>query len=445
MAHNIQSIYNQYFDFVGDTESPLIYHRWCFIGTVAAALARNVHLSFGHKRLYPNLYLMLIGDPGARKSTAIEISKDLLSATGFKHFSSSRTSAEKFIADLEESSLENLSEFSQAFIAADEFSDFIGAQNYSFISLLTKLFDSPEVYSHRLKNSKSVNLVAPTVNILGGNTHAGFALSFPPEIIHTGLLSRLLLVYSEKKKTRITWPTPGADKARKAMYEFIGDLRTLFTGEITLSGGAMAAIDAIYQKYEEHPDSRFSHYSSRRQTHLLKLCTVMAAMERKLVLDESHVVWANTLLSSIEDRFSQAIGEFGKSKNSEVSSKIMNALHNSEIPLTAIDLWKVVQSDLENVQALTQLISGLHQAGKIVRGGAGFLPAKHLAKTLPFCDFSLLSKEERPLTKEDMQAAAQKHNLEDKIIEELGNAAGVSGSGSKVTPIGAAKKLPDSI
>ncbi len=412
----IKDVFDNYFNHVGEGEVPAIFHRWAFISIVCAAVGRKIHINFGHKNIYPNIYVMFIGDPGTRKSWSIDLASMLLAETGFNKFSNGRTSAEQFAHDLEAASMENMEDYSQRFVNADEFLDFSGSHNNNFISMFTKLFDSPGVYPHRYKNSAAINIIAPFVNILGGCTHATFSMTFPPEIIHTGFLSRLLLVHSEKKKGKITLPLGGTKDSHDRLKMLLTELQTVFEGEIKVSAKAFTAIDTIYHSFEDLSDARFSHYCSRRQTHLLKLCCLMAAMEQKTILSESHVVWANTLLSSIEDRFSQALGEFGKSKHSEVASKFMNALFAAEKPLTAIELWKVVQNDMDSLQDLTKLITGLQTAGKIVRAANGFLPSKHLSQNLPFVDFSLLTKEERPMTKKDLEMAAMENK---KVAEEL--------------------------
>ena len=87
--------FDQYLDYTKDTEACSIYHRWCSIISISALLARNVYLKFGHFTVYPNIYGMLIGEPGARKTTAIKIAKELLRQTGYHTFAPNKTSKEK--------------------------------------------------------------------------------------------------------------------------------------------------------------------------------------------------------------------------------------------------------------------------------------------------------------------------------------------------------------
>lgn len=392
----IKEFFDLYFSYIGESEAPIIYHRWSILGTLSAILARNVWLKFGQGAIYPNLYLFLIGEPGARKSTAIGASRKAIKSTGFNLLSAARTSPEKFICDLEENGLREGGNCSQIFIAEDEFLDFIGKQNENFISLLTKLSDNHDNFPYRLKNSTSVDVYAPTISILGGCTHATFSEAFPPGIINTGLLSRMLLIYSEKTRKKITWPTGASTETKNALGERLKELRLFHSGQISITPDANKIIDDIYQSFQDLEDPRFAHYCSRRHDNLLKICIIMASIESSLTLRSSHVIWANTLLCSIEDRFSKALGEFGKSKNADTSSKIMNALYETDIPLTAVDLLKVVQTDIDSIVDLNKIITGLFASNRIMRSGEGYLATKSAVKNLKYTDFDLLDASEIP-------------------------------------------------
>ena len=95
----------------------------------------------------------------------------------------------------------------ECFIALGEFADFLGQNNIDFITMLGALWDVPDQYEHRIKTGKSPFVDRPIVSILGGSTPTGFSLTFPPDIIGQGFLSRLLLIYGEPTGKRIAWPS----------------------------------------------------------------------------------------------------------------------------------------------------------------------------------------------------------------------------------------------
>lgn len=404
----IAEFFSTYFNYIGESEAPIIYHRWAAIGMMSAILARNVSLPFGNGQIYPQLYLMLIGDPGTRKSTAIKESVKLMRKAEFKNVSIGRTSPEKFIVDLEEAGAETLGECSQLAIVADEFVDFAGIANDNFISLLTTLFDSGDSYVHRLKNSKSIDISYPTVSILSGCTHSSFAAAFPPTIIGGGMLSRMLLVYATRTGKKIAWPTGGNSECTDALVELLRCRRLFYSAQLMIHPVARTMLREIYESFESLPDKRLEYYSQRRHTQLLKLCTIIAGIEGATVLDKHHIIWANTLLRSIEFRFGRALGEFGSSKNSELASKIMNLLEASDLPVRPDEIWTAISTDADSMEIVSKILSNLKNAKKVVQIQDGsYLPVRPRMELGIHTDFSLLSPEERPLIVAEKEHAAQ--------------------------------------
>jgi hypothetical protein len=252
-------LFDLYFQYVKETESPIIFHRWSLISGVAAWLGRNAWLPFGAGRIFPNQYIMLVGNPGSRKSTAIKGVKKILSQSGYTTFSAEKTTKEKFLVDLEgdkdagdKESILNLfgdnTTFGpprEVFIPADEFNEFTGSGNIEFLSLLGNFWDwdDPNLpYKSRVKTSKSVEIYQPTINILAGNTHAGFAEAFPVAVLGQGFMSRLVLVYGESSGKRITIPPiPDASILERIIRE-LGEIKSKVSGELTLSPNAFCSL-----------------------------------------------------------------------------------------------------------------------------------------------------------------------------------------------------------
>ena len=63
---------DHYLDYTRDTEATATFHRWSAIAGVGAWLERNIWIQHGATQLYPNQYVMLLGESGARKSAAIK-------------------------------------------------------------------------------------------------------------------------------------------------------------------------------------------------------------------------------------------------------------------------------------------------------------------------------------------------------------------------------------
>lgn len=373
MAFNF---YEDYFLYVGDSESPTIYHRWAAVSMVAAILGRNISFPFGHGSIYPNVYCLLVGNPGARKGTALKPATNILREIEFNKLAPQRVSPERFLIemqaingheDIEGLDIEklNFEEPSEIYVVSEEFGDFIKQGNIDFVNLLTNLWDNLPEYKHPKIHGKSVNIYEPTVNIIGATTQQGIALSLPVEAIGQGFLSRFILVHGEPTGKKITFPIPPSEAAKSKIAENLERIKETIHGTLLISQNASALLDRIYKSFIDIDDNRFQHYNTRRFTHLLKLCTVFAAMDYTTTVDTVHVLQANTLLHATEQRMSKALGQFGKAKHSDVANNIMELLKKAALPLKVKDIWKHVAQDLGKIDELIQILRNLETAERI--------------------------------------------------------------------------------
>lgn len=405
---------SEYLDYIGITECPATYHRWTALSILGTYLGRQIHTKLGHSNIHPNLYMMLIGVAGARKSTAIKIGKKILTLAGYEYISADKSSKEKFMLDLEGGENEttddildrnifgenDTSNYKEMYVCCDEFNDFVGNGNVEFISLLGTMWDFEGVFKNRIKTGRSVEIMNPTINILGGNTQVSFARAFPTDMLGQGFFSRLLLIHGEPTGRRITFPEPPPDSDTIRIVRSLQEIRSKAIGQTSMTASARSLLDKIYtsQSYEVK-DSRFDSYNNRRFTHLLKICMICAAAQRTTELTERIVIYANTILSHAEHMMPKALGEFGKSRHSDVANKIMYILEQTGSPLTLQQIYASVSTDMEKVEDAIVILRGLTTAGKIFNAGGGFLAKRRVIKedTSGTVDYSMLTAEEKEL------------------------------------------------
>lgn len=422
------SFLTQYLRFVGETEAPTFYHRWAAISMVGTYLGRQFSIPLGHFEIYPNMYIMLIGEPGTRKSTAIKTAKKIIAAAGYDRISGDKTSKEKFMLDLagigddqldahgrpkagksksiEELLDENLGfntdelgEDCEMYIACDEFNDFIGLGNLEFISLLGNLWDYNGVFKNRIKTGKSVSILNPTVSILGGNTSTSFANAFPADALGQGFFSRLLLIYGEETGKKYTFPKRQSVEDTAAIVSALQRIKEVAKGEAELSAGAAELLDRIYKSTEKMDDIRFASYSNRRFTHLLKLTLIITASYYSIIIEPAHVIEANTILTYTEGLMPRALGQFGRARSSEVTHKIMAVLNNAHKPLSVKELWVYCISDMDKVDDLVNQLRNLITADMIFATEGKYLSKRKVVEEIKsdLLDYSYLTNEERGL------------------------------------------------
>lgn len=415
-----------YLHYTERTEPPYIYHRWCAISILAAILGRNFYLQHGHFKVYPNIYCVLVGEPGARKSTAIRIARKLLSATGYSTIAADRTTKEKFLLDLQGETQDLYSDRTQrrgydrqtaenlwgtgevtdtspreVYVTADEFNEFIGTSNIDFCRMLGQLWDYEGIYRSRIKNGVSIAIPEPTINIIGGITPQDYSITFPIELIGQGFLSRLIHIHGEISGRKFTFPDPPDEATQQSLITLLKEIQSKVRGGATLTPAADAMLDAIYKGWQDIPDVRFRHYSNRRFTQLLKTCLVCSASHISTTIDDTDVLRANSILSAAERNMPKALGEFGKGKHSAIADKLLRIISSASLPVGLKELWREVHKDLDKPSELAVLVQSLEQADKIHHvktiTGQGWLQKAERQKDLKFVKWELLTEEERKM------------------------------------------------
>lgn len=381
-----KSLFEDYFKLTQDTESARITHRWSCISLVASTLGNKVWINFGGTKIYPNMYIMLVGSAGSRKSTAIKFAAKMLNEAGYKGLAASSTSREQFFADFADQlpaevqanirlgliSQQEMDAQSCCYtVIADEFNDFAGANNGNMYTSLANLWDYKGVFEYRPKHGDKVAIVNPNLNILSGNTADGFTTAFPPQTLNQGLPSRTILINSLGRRKKIFWPeTPNPlDKVN-----LVTKLKTIskLQGELEVTQGAMQILKSIYENWVGIPDSRFISYGSRRYQQLLKLCIVMASSVNHLLITKEVVLEANTILTFAERYMPDALGEHGLNRSSPAAARILDAIKYATGGVIEVaDLYKIVASDVKDFKECRDLIMNLVQAGKAQATRAG--------------------------------------------------------------------------
>lgn len=389
--NDFYSLYFNYAGHNGKIEVPTIYNRWCPIAAIGAMLSRQCWFVHGHWTLYPNMYIMLIGEPAARKTTAIGLAQKMLKRTGYNRFSADKSSKERFLMDLrggdeeeeQEMDIEDLLDLkidqpSDRFVVADEFTDFVGKHNLEFLTMLSRLWDNLDEYKHPKLHGKSITVDKPTVNILSGSQPEMLYSAFPQEAIGQGIMSRFIMVYAQPTGIKVDFPDPPSAQSIHQLTEHLKKMQQTVVGEVKLTATAKVVLGEMYKNAIGVDDFRFKHYNNRRFTHLIKLSMILAAMDLRKEIGVEDAIRANTLLYTTESRMSRALGEFGKSRYSDTANKILGILSHYNEPVSAKKLFKELSNDVDNYSQLTDILVNMQTAEKIksytIGGKQGFLP-----------------------------------------------------------------------
>jgi len=247
---------------------------------IAATLEQKVWVNLSTP-LYPNLYTFLIGQPGIGKSRAIMaasgIAREALPEMYFGSTSMTRASlsdhmneAKRFLANIPYAPIE----YHSLVIVADEFSVLMDQYDTALTAAFVEFYDcNPYSEGRRVANIR-IKVEKPQLNMLAGSTPSNLMHTLKDYVWDQGLMSRVILVFSEDHPMIDTFEVAPKKKPEDLIYD-LKVINTLF-GQFnyTLSfRDAMTNWKASnYAPKPDHP--KLQHYCTRRWAHLLKLCMV---------------------------------------------------------------------------------------------------------------------------------------------------------------------------
>lgn len=325
---------NEYLHLMEDTESPRAFHIWSLLGAAAALLGKNAELRMGaFLTVRPNLFVVIIGPPAARKSTPINMVENLLAGTSL-NFGPTDTGGQRHGLM---SALQGLTRFqsrelrtgfghvvvprmlhprppSDLALFSAELGRLWGSSNREMSDFFVDLYDGQGIdYETKASQTK---IEHPLVTLLGATTPSSLAAMLPENAATHGILTRILFVYGDTNHKQVPIPPDPTEEwlelRRKVTdrFKWIDNNRMDFG----LSVAARQAYESLYNYVPRLEDPRLDAYQGRRAGILLKVAMCIAALRADTWVIESDVRLAHELLADIEPTFHKALEFFGRNK-----------------------------------------------------------------------------------------------------------------------------------
>ena len=391
-----------YLRMVEDTESPRLFHIWSAISAIASSLGRRCWLPFGPMDIYPNHYILLVGTPGTRKSTAASLMKKVLRQSSGVRFAPADTAgqrqglvvamqgkgelAKEFIGaeqvaasdnsmmslsqletvtnDPDDEALQFISEADKhhIMVVSSEFSRFIGQNNLQMLDFLVTMWDGDD-YEYQTKQGLTI-LKNPLINLIGCTTPTSISHSMPPAAGGQGFLSRMILVYGARKYKSVPRPSVPPLELLDRVKETISNAYYQIAGSFAETTEARQYSEALYDYALEITDSRFGYYNERRYTHLIKLAMCLCAARGSQEIVKEDYEEAHRILRATERGMPDALGEFGMNPLAAVKQQILEKLRDSQGPID-IDILKSMFYRDAKASELTEVINDLQRMKQV--------------------------------------------------------------------------------
>jgi hypothetical protein len=258
----------------GATEASDVFHFAALWARCAVALGRNVSFSYGMS-LYPNVYVVVYGPTGDRKTTATRKATEL--GDQFKVVSGGGSG--EGLAD----------DFSGAepghgfLLHAEEFSQILRPGRWegaTLIPFLTQCFDCPGRYEMKFRKSP-INLERPTPSLLAGATPDWFWQDFRTRDFQGGFGNRLFFLTGTRKPVIALPDAPDLSKTSRS----VNDLSKVEPCQARFAPNARTLWEQFYGAWDAEEDKRdplLLAAVKRIPAYIIKLCMIYAASEGTL-------------------------------------------------------------------------------------------------------------------------------------------------------------------
>jgi len=369
--------------YTSGNECPPSFHTLAGLVALSSIVQRRVWVDMGPFEVFGNLYVVLVGPPGVKKSSAMNFVKDLLRQFDTVPVSSSSITPQALLRDMAQNAtvIEGLSKedfksdalrvFTPYTIIASEMSNFLRHGAEDMIDILTGMYDERRVFDCKTKNMGTDVIEGPYVTLIAGTTPSWINTYLKHEILKGGFMRRCLFIYEERDAERIAFPTYGLEQ-RKAFDLLVTHgkvLQNKVSGPMKWSEEAREWYQNWYEAGSIVSDDEFvADYQSTKHMHVLRLAMLYSlSQSMTMTLTVKDLEFGLQMLDIVEKNLQTVFAGFGRNALAPISEKIISVLKES--PSMALEP-RVIQAKLwkeANQAELIQCYLHLEQTGRIVK------------------------------------------------------------------------------
>lgn len=355
------SFLHQYLHYASGNECPELFHVWGGYCALSAAISRKVWLPFEDSAIFPNIYVMYVGDAGNGKSWAMGKVKRLLAELKLPYSGSLETppgmwrymggnpkadppipSPVAFATKWPDGLVRDVHPMT---IMANEFINFISLDQLGWINALNDIYDEDN-YIYRTKNAGEDFLIGPYIVLIGALTTEVSADLQKARIISTGLARRTLFQYGQRlfnEPHAIPEFTDSQKAARAWCIDYLRNLnKPTVAGKFTWADETKEWWKAWYDPHLATVPSRPLNtraWYATKASQVLKVAMLSSlSVSTNLILEIPHLEIALNYLDLLEADLPKVFGGVGRNELAAVAVKMFEFVSYNPKPTSMRNL-----------------------------------------------------------------------------------------------------------
>ncbi|HDZ26670.1 hypothetical protein LCGC14_0650120 [marine sediment metagenome] len=375
---NFLSLYRYY---CGNTEVPELFHLWSGISLVASCMGNNVWIEkFKGDRLYPNLYILLIGPSASGKGIAINKAvkfADLETSimNPFRMSGTKRGSIQLLVRPRRFP--DPFYHGSRIYMISPELVNDIGSGPLAdeWVRWMTAMFTETDTKCTDTTGIHGIQVLEnPLINWLGGSTEEWMRKSISEDAITGGFFARTVVVPGEVNyEHRVHKPTVPWDfeEVRNHLSRRISYFCRIY-GQMVLSPDA-EQIDAQWYNNRPAPtEESLSAIWNREHDIILKVAMVIAMCDLLLwderydfIIKRHHIQVAQKLVADVRANVGAIIKLTTDTRESAMFETVVKYIKDAKNGVAHTALLKKVYPKGIGSKLLANLVATLMEAGHV--------------------------------------------------------------------------------
>lgn len=191
---------------VDEAESPAQYWKWAALTSISAVVKNNVSLDRHIYRLYPNIYVILVGKSAIKKGPPIALARNLVARVDNTRVIGGRASIQGIVKELASTyttSKNRTITDNSGFIVSSEFASSL-VEDPAATNILLDLYDGDyhkDGWKNTLKGSAQETLVSPSITLLSGSNETNLKDIIGAKERTNGFVGRIFFIPASRRHT----------------------------------------------------------------------------------------------------------------------------------------------------------------------------------------------------------------------------------------------------
>lgn len=370
------NLINLYVHACGKDEIPTAYYFWTCLAMIASCVSDRVYFyRRREKPIFPNLYVILIGESGSGKNVAFDHMEKFIMDIPLVNYRRMKVTAQ-YLLDLlgkpciDEHTGQRVLSNPRIFLSMPEITSYFqkGDHAESLIQMLTELYGGTASFGDGTRMHGETVVKGACINWAAGSTKEWLLKAMTPDAVLSGFFARIITVYPEEEKSRegktlrvwddIEYPAD-YDEVIAHIRARVWALTTLRT-EMYMTEDANAYVRQWNENRPEPTDEFLRPWWRREREMVAKLSMLLCLADwRGPWIGQAHVSTAIKILKSVEQNLPDLIDYSQHTPSTEKELKV-KAIIKKRGKVKHTDLARTVSRHV-NSRELRDAIFGLNE------------------------------------------------------------------------------------